>query len=377
MGRFKFLIVLTFMIAVTFSSVVEAAEIDVKATERESKKQLLADKIKIMQTDDYFENLTSGLESQTATTRVYKLVDGQGDIYRSYYKLVNNYWFHYKNEITTPSLFKYAVEYYQNNKNCKTGIQPYSCAQMSVSDPKLPRIAKDYYYDYYFDENDYDNDENDAYLVVSSYLNNDYYRPIREEGYFKDNRKIFINKYTLNKSSKITKKTTEYMLYDKSKLFSKIFLVYKESNKLVNGWIKIYDSKQRVISYVKLNSKENPTYSEYREYHKNNKVKTKEIYKYNSKGVEIAGYYTSYKSNGKKVKYKRLYYKKGLPTKMVYYKYNKVGQLKSDKNGKAYKYVTYFNKDEEVKKVTKAQYNKKGKLGKKVVVKATNDTASF
>ena len=93
------------------------------------------------------------------------------------------------------------------------------------------------------------------------------------------------------------------------------------------------------------------------------------------KGVTKNETNTIFSAKGYKAKHKVAGYKNGKWVKMTEYRYNKKGQLKSNKYGNAYRYTFHIKSESIVYKTYKAKYSKKGKLGANKKVK--NQDISF
>ncbi|MDH6603422.1 hypothetical protein OKW23_000551 [Bacilli bacterium PM5-9] len=312
----------------------------------------------------------TGTPSAGATSVSFNKTDSEGGIETSYYKKdANGYWYHYKNTYDYSyegyRFFQVASFYYNPSKCTSTdSVSSFACSNGRVS-------TLDYYAGY----------NGSSYLEreVLKYANN---ASTQYTSYALYNSKKQV--IETHKQSAKSSVLTEIEYYSNGRVYMHDVYKYKGliDNNYAGGYQNIFynEAKSRLKVKYLFNTKSDYAYkSDYRTYHgTTTKLKTRRVYNYkgDKAGTRTAGYYTTYRTNGKKITYKRAYFKAGKWTKMVYIKYNKVGQTKSNKYGKAYKYVSTI-KGKYVTKVTRAQYNKKGKLGTAKKVKITKETRTF
>ncbi|MDF9866531.1 hypothetical protein OKW22_000084 [Bacilli bacterium PM5-3] len=156
-----------------------------------------------------------------------------------------------------------------------------------------------------------------------------------------NNKWLLIKKYTeTKKDGIITKKQT--LTYNvKGKLTSNTTIQRSKNKKYVTTLANI----RTYYSSVKL---------------KSNKTTTRNL----NTGKLVKVKVTSYYKNGKKQRDTTTNYKSGKKSTYVDYRYNKKGQLKSNKYGKAY-YTKKTYKNGKLKKTLKYRYNAKGKKVKR------------
>lgn len=231
--------------------------------------------------------------------------------------------------------------------------------------------------------------EGNNWYHYKNFKKNNKYNNVVITTFYKDNAKC---KTTISKfscSNGRVQTLNEYEGYKSVNSYSgRWYTSYPNSSNNV-GTTKhyIYDNKKRVvrIQISKVPKTGRNVYLEEvtKKYHSNNKVKMYTIQKYKQQGYPIALMTVAYNKKGIKTAKKVVHFKKGHATKMVSYKYNKKGKLRSTKkDGNAYRYVTTLKYqknrmeiyDFKIKKVTKAKYNKKGKLSKAKKIKKTNFT---
>ena len=139
----------------------------------------------------------------------------------------------------------------------------------------------------------------------------------------------------------------------------------KKNNKVVFKQVKTYNKKGKVTKnyHYKINNKGKliNTYKQNKTYSSKNVIKTNIIIKKNLNNKVTYKSVLTYSKKGYKQKKVVSYYKNKL-TKKITYKYNKKGQLKSNKNGKATKNTKKYNKNGKVNSWQNQNYNKKGKL---------------
>ncbi|MDL2211840.1 hypothetical protein LJB88_03075 [Erysipelotrichaceae bacterium OttesenSCG-928-M19] len=327
--------------------------------------------------------LTSGTKSGTTTDYSFTQTNSSSTYYTlirsSFYKNVNGKMFHYKNveqQIAKDGSYNYTdIEtYFYDATKCKTtGASMFNCV---VTDREgsldYPRISTDTF-------------QNNLTKLkyTTTYKNAANITNFSQRTYYNAaNKPTSIYKQTVNASNVITAESSDSRTYHSNGKLKSIYFIrrYLSGSSMVynGGYRKTYDTRQRMTGYAVIAKTYYYTHEEYRTYYSNNKLKARKYIKSNTKGVKLKGYYKTYYSNGKSKTYKKLSYKKGKPSKMYYYKYNKKGQLKSNKYGKAYRYTTTIKSNGyTIKKVVRAQYNKKGKLYGAKRVKATKATRTF
>ncbi|MDF9866604.1 hypothetical protein OKW22_000157 [Bacilli bacterium PM5-3] len=307
----------------------------------------------------------SGTPSADATTATFTNVTEGLTKTSKYKKDANGYWYHYQNTISLDGYLDVINLYYDASKcYSKTAVSAFGCSNSRVS-------SFDMYTGY--------NAGSYTARELFKFANND---STNYSSYAKYNsKKQVIETQTQSTTNSVHK---EISYYSNGRVYMHDVYKYKGliGKNYTGGYQNIFynEAKSRLKTQFLFNTKSDYAYkSDYRTYHgTTTKLKTRRVYNYkgDKAGTRTAGFYTTYRTNGKKIAYKRAYFKAGKWTKMVYIQYNKNGQTKSNKYGKAYKYVSTI-KGKYVTKVTRAQYNKKGKLGKAKKVKITKATRTF
>lgn len=195
--------------------------------------------------------------------------------------------------------------------------------------------------------------------------------------YTKISNKWLISKLYINNAS--TTRTINYR-YNKSKCNVKG--TYNCVSKVTDN---SHTKKNRVITkkqYIKYNNNAQVTYNaiqyrnkkgryvtttaNYRTYHKNKRVRSN---KYVKRNVNTNKYtsirQTNYYTNAKKQRYTRTNYKAGKRSSYNDYRYNRRGQLKSNKHGKASHNKRTYNKKGKLIRNLKYKYNAKGKKSRR------------
>ena len=209
-----------------------------------------------------------------------------------------------------------------------------------------PYITKIVYYGYYANKKvEY---KQIATLNKKAY---NYYSDEYQDGILAFEKYSKFEEYIYSKSGK----KTNYSLWQRnSKLidYKETDYYYFGNGKVKEKWIFFTNNSKKIYK------------KDYKMYYSSGKLKEKGILLFTAKGIDKKYDRTYYRSNGTKKSATRAYFKAGKLYKMDEYRYNKKGQLKSNKNGNAYKYVYTVNKKGYVVKTMKAKYDKKGKLGK-------------
>ena len=139
---------------------------------------------------------------------------------------------------------------------------------------------------------------------------------------------------------------------------------------LVTTWDFKYINNKRVVAKktkVKtVKDKKVVIFNQTRTYYSNGKLKINKLIEKDDNAKNTYAVKLTYGTNGKKKQLIGYKYKDGQKIARYEYKYNKVGQLKSNKNGNAYRYVTTYKNGKADKSFYK-KYDAKGKLGKKTI----------
>ena len=148
----------------------------------------------------------------------------------------------------------------------------------------------------------------------------------------------------------VTKKVTTS--YDtKGKLAKQQTIFYNEKGKLIKNVIIQKNAKNKNVM----------TYSNVIKYYKNNKIQTNsKVYRDLKTGKFTKKQVITYHANSKKKRDITATYKAGKLSVVKDYRFNKQGQLKSNKYGKAY-YIQKNYKNGKLQKTLKYQYDAKGK----------------
>ncbi|MDR1781714.1 MAG: hypothetical protein LBR40_01800 [Bacilli bacterium] len=259
-----------------------------------------------------------------------------------------------------------------NNKEYDKYQSSYKLLNEIVSlDKKATNNEKEFIKEYYAS----------AYMNYLKVLNdfnkiNSYsYKSGKTTYYLKRNNNIYYVYKTSYQNGNV--ETIINYVYDKNKLNvsglwqgtrkSSTYVITRNNNKIINKKVNnYYDSNLLLIKSKTMNLYKNKyitTYFNTKTYYSNKKIKTNNYYYKNNNNQYTSIKKYTYYSNGKVKSYDKFGYSKGKLARNLYYKYNSLGVLKSNKYGKAYSYDKIY-KNNKIKSSHKYTYNAYGKKKK-------------